>query len=241
MSLLFTLVKGMFAGVVLFYAIPMATKPLEWEQKEGILDFYMSMSMSALGRALLIERSHGLMSYVLKRSRLDAAVTGEMVKLGGEVKRWRDPENLMTSLYGRPFGLAHEDRDTIVDARMCHLGKQYKKLKRSGEWTYEADGEQLRKAYFEMTEGTHLVRINDVLPIVQTRAPPSLTERLEVYVEKGQSMFDDVTPLEMLPWLAGLGAGTGLMWMASKAAESTSGGDVTLPLQAGMGLLGVGL
>lgn len=225
MSLIISFLKGLSLGTILFFAIPLVSKAVPWQYRKGIVESYQSMAFTVLGRALLIVREHG--GFLLKGTVFDTRFGGERAKLGGETKHWRDPSNYMSRLRGKPFGLALEGYDVIIDARTAHIGRLTKQLHQTGRW--EVD--DLRCAYYTLPRArTILVNPVDAAPIIQGSASPGLADRLETYVEKGQSGFNTSQAVEFMQWLVGLGAGMGLMFMASKLAETTSGGSAVIPI-----------
>lgn len=228
MSLLFDLAKTYAIGLLLFVAIPMATAPLSWERKRGVIHTFTGMAMSALGRGLLIQREHG--GLLLKKTKFDTRLGAgaELARMGGELKHWKDPENLMSTLHGKPFGLAHEAKNAIVDARMCRAGRLLRELDEAGERELEADGTTFYTAFFHISDDHPLVSITDALPLIQGSGDPGLPDRIETYVEKGNQGYDTTQIKQGAEWLTMMAVGFGLTWIGSKLAAAGGGTISTL-------------
>lgn len=217
LTIIIDLLKWFLAGVVLFLAVPIATRPLEWRQKQPIIELYHGMAMSALGRGIMLIRSNG--GQELKQTSFDASNGGERTTISGETKHWTNPGNMMLTFEGRPFALAHEDKDVLFDIRTAHIGELFRDYKERGIW--ELNG--YRKAYANIAEAHPVVDVRPVVDSMQANVSPGLADRIDEFVEKMQSLFDSNRMFEYLPWLIGLGAGVGLMFMISKAMETTGG------------------
>lgn len=228
MGLILDLAKAYFVGVILFAAIPVFATPLAWERKQGLLRTYTGMALSALGRGLLIQREHG--GLLLKKTKFDTRLGAgaELARIGGELKHWKDPENLMSTLHGRPFGLAHEAKNAIVDARSCRSGRLERELDEQGQRVREVDGTRLYKAFFFIQNTRPLVDITDALPIIQGSGDPGLPDRVETYVEKGNLGYDSGQIKQGVEWMTMMAVGFGLMWIGSKLAAAGGGTISTL-------------
>lgn len=232
MSVLFEILKQLTMaftlGLVVFYLLPVfATGFLEWEKAESVVGMYLDIAMSLIGRGLFLQRSHG--GHKLVATTYDAKIGAELARIGGEVKHWRDPHNLMQTFRNKPFGLAHEDVNVVFDSRTIDIARRYSDLKNRGEWIIDG----YRKAYlaYENTEPECvIVNISDALPAVQGSASPGLTDLLDTFVEKGQSAFNSTRTMQTIQWLMVLGASFGLMILAKRVLGSASSSGVAIPL-----------
>lgn len=234
MSWLTNLFYAWFFGVVGFFVLPLFAAGLPWQYAKRVLGTYHSIAMTLLGRGLLLQRSHGGLS--LKKSTFDARFEegAEKVRIGGETKHFRDPHDFMSTFKGRPFGMAHEDRSVIVDARVAYLGRRFRHLVENGDFEH---GDAL-KAYFAIPEGVRsLVNLSDIKAIVQQSGAPVAASREETHAEKSQEGFNTRNIIDTMTWLISLGAGYGLMFMANELSNSTSGGGGSvIPIVVGVGL-----
>lgn len=226
MSFFLDLFKAFGFGLMLFIGIGIVSSLLPWVYGKHIARPYRSIAMELLGRGVFLQRSHG--SYSLKRSSYDANMGAEKVNLGGEAKHFFDPDDLMSTFRNKPFGLAHEDRAVIFDARTAFLGRRFAELKNTGDWL--TDGH--RKAYFAIEEGVaELVNLADALPIIQNPGKPGVVDRVDNYAEKGQTLFDSRNVMQQIQLFIALGVGFGLMWLAAQlVASGASDVGVSLPV-----------
>jgi hypothetical protein len=225
-SLITAVGKGFTLGLVAFFALPMAGRAFPWEYAKKLTGPYFTMGMNTLGRALLIRRQHG--GLMLKKTSYDATVGGEKARISGNVKEWTDPDNMMSRWRGRPFGLAHEASNTIMDARTLAIARRFRELRRRGEW--EVDGRF--KAFFHLDEAgpTELVDIADGLSVVQHSEAPGLVSRLKEFTRKSQMMFNQPRLMQHSTWLIALAVGFGLMFFANRLGDKASGSSSTVPL-----------
>lgn len=215
--------KAALLGVLAWVLVPIVATMAapDHELTEKIIGAYHTTAISILGRALFITRSHG--GFRLKKTVFDPTENDEKAYVGGEEKHWKDPDNMMSTWRGYPFGLAHEDRNVIYDARFAHFARRYIEDKRRGTW--EVDG--LRKAYIALEAGRrYLVDPSAPRKVIQTQTSPGLSSRLKVFTEKGNALFNSRNVLQTTAWLMALGAGLGLMWLAAefRARSSNAGG-----------------
>lgn len=238
MSIITEIGKAFMLGIITFFGLGVAARALPWHLAKTVADTYVGMGMACLGRGLLIQRAHG--GLTLKKTTFDSSVSGEKARISGNIKQWSDPHNMMSRFQGRPFGLAHETSNTILDARTLALARRFRELDRRGEW--EVDGRF--RAFFHVEEGdsTDLVDIADGLSVVQHSEAPGLVDRLKEFVRKSQMMFNAPRLMQHSAWLIALGVGFGLMFLANRLAD-TSGGSTgsPIPLTVAFDVMGVAL
>ncbi|GAA0305684.1 hypothetical protein [Halarchaeum salinum] len=230
MSLILDLLKALVLGVLAFYLFPLvAGLILPWDDARDLVRPYVGMATSTLKRALLVKRSHG--GWTLKKTSFDGGVGGEVAKLSGEPHTWRDFGHHMTTWKSATFGLAHEDKNVIFDARVPDLGRRFRELQQTGRWLH--DGR--RKAFFLIDDARSLVNLDDALNIIPGSASPRLADRVEEDIKKSQALFNSrkgqlVTTLQLLMFF---GAGVGTIYFASRLRGSGGGSvtSVTLLLQ----------
>lgn len=232
MSLLFDLVKAFGFGVMAFVVFPIVAAFLPWSVAKGIIGRYQQIAMQLIGRGLLLMRSHGGLS--LKKSTYDARLGAEKVWLGREKQHFFDPHDYQATFKGYPFGLAHEDRAVVIDCRTAYFGRVFRELVQNER--SERDG--MLKAYFAVPEGVRqLVNIADALPVIQNPARPNVTDRIDSYAEKGQSLFNSRADLvSQAQWFIALVVGVGVVWGLKQLATSGAA-DIgrTLPIFIGLG------
>lgn len=229
MSLILNLLKALALGVLSFYLFPLAaTLLLDWEDARDLVSPWISLGTSTLSRGLLVQRSHG--GWELKKTSFDGGVGGEVAKLSGEPHMWRDIDHRMSKWQSATFGLAHEDKDVIVDTRIADLGRRKRDLHDTGRW--KVNGR--RKAYFIVEQAKRLVNLNDAPQIIPGSASPRLADRLEDDMKKSQALFNShrgqlVTTIQLLMFF---GVGVGTIYVANRLA-GTSGSvtSVNLTLQ----------
>lgn len=222
--LLGDLLKLWLAGLAVFILFPIVTVPLPDRYADPITGFYFDVTMALLGSAILLQRSNGGLQ--LKKTTFDPTLGeagAEVTYIKSEEKSFMDPKDLMSTWRDRPFGLAHEDRAVIIDARTAFLGRRFAELKRAGRWV--VDGK--RKAYFALNAGHQtLVRLEDALSVIQHKAAPGITDRIDSYAEKGQAEFNTGTRMQQAKLFIALGVGLGAMFLLKQVASSTGGGSI---------------
>lgn len=208
-------------GIMVFMiGIPLLASLLPWRYAEGVVDQYQKIAISLVGKAIMLQRSHG--GLALKKAKFDPQVGAMWIRIGGEKQYFEDPKNYMTTFKGRPFGLAHEDRATIVDARMAYLARRFRELREAGRFEDDTKG---FKAFFSIPEGERvLVNLADIKAIVQKSASPRAVTREKTIAEKSQEAFNSTNIVDTMTYLISLGAGMGLMWLAAEFAARSSGG-----------------
>lgn len=230
MSLILDLLKYFMMGLGVFIFIPVIASLLSSTSVgKGIIDEYHGLAMTLLGRALLLQRSHG--SLKLKKSTFDPKFAAERIRIKGQPRYFYDPNNLMSTFKNRSFGLAHEDRAVVVDARTAYFGRRFAELHNAGKLQVKDH----IKAYFAVPEGLYeLVDLRDVKAIIQNPGAPGLADRIDSYAEKGQSLFNSGTVMQQMQLFMALGVGFGLMWFAAQI-QQTGAGEVgsTLPIFLG--------
>lgn len=230
MSFFFDLFKAFGFGFMAFFLLPLVAAMLPWEYAMRIVRPYQSIAMSLLGRGIMLQRSHGGLR--LKKSRFDPRIGAERIQIGRHKKYFTDPHDFMSTFRGYPFGLAHEDRGVIVDARTCYFGRRCRELIENGRFENQRGHV---KAFFSVPDGVReLVNIADIKPIVQGSATPGLADRVDTYAEKGQSGFDSAQLIQQMPFLIALGVGFGLMWFAKELGGSASTPGDVIPIMIGV-------
>lgn len=229
MSLLFDLAKAYMIGLVGVAFLPAMVRPLSWQRKQSVIQTFTNMAVSTLGRGLMLKREHGGLKLVKTRFDTRIGSGAEVAKIGGEKKHWKDPENLMSTFHGKPFGLAHESRNVIVDARRCYLARLYTDLKDNHDWELQIDGETYKRAFFGVDAERALVAIEDAVPVIQGSADPGLADRVEEYGRIGNSLYNSTQMLQGVKFLMTFGGIFLLMWLGRKLMETTAGGSTVIP------------
>lgn len=224
MGLIIGLMKWYAIGVCFVLVLPMFARAMPWRFASSLIDPYVSMAMSLINRGLFLERSHG--GHRLVRTQYSSKKGGETKKMGGEEQVWTDPNNYMTTLKSRSFGLAHEDSNIVTDARMAFLGRKFRELKETGRWMLNDH----RKRYFEIEPDPELVKIRDAGYIRQGSARPDLIDRVWAMIEKAYALYDTSAIAERLMWLAAFGTGLGGMFLAAEFATRTAGATNPIPI-----------
>lgn len=217
MSLLLEIGMVYLAFVVLFALLPVLTLG-------RLSDWFISLAMSSVERAILLKRSNS--GYSLKASRFNSDLGTEKVRASGQTYNFEDPHGYMSRFKGRPFGVAHEDREVLVTPRVADFGRELHEHKRDGTWTDDADN---RRKYFGFESGEALVNLDHALYAIQGSARPSLADTIETYVEKGQSAFDSGRAVTYIIWLMMFGAGAGAPWILLKLQDTVDSGGAGLP------------
>lgn len=216
------MMKWFLGGLTLFILFPLASMALPERHAKRIMNFYHDVLMALINRAILLQRSNGGLR--LKKSTFDptAGKAGaERIRISGEERFFFDPQDLMSTFRDHSFGLAHEDRAVVLDARTAYFGRRFAQLKRAGQWVVEGH----RKAFFAIKPDMQtLVRIEDAKAIIQNPATPGVTDRIDNYAEKGQAGFNTGTTAQYMKLLMAAGAGFGMMFIASYLVSSIGAG-----------------
>jgi hypothetical protein len=203
-------------GLVLFALLPVLTLG-------RLSDWFISLAMSSVERAILLKRSNS--GFSLKASRFNSDLGTEKVSASGQTYNFEDPHGYMSRFKNRPFAVAHEDREVLITPRVADFGRELHELKRDGEWTDEDDN---RRKYFSFQQGRALVNLDHAIYAIQGSARPTLADTIETYTEKGQSAFDSGQAITYIIWLMMFGAGAAAPWVLLKLQDSVSG-DASLP------------
>jgi hypothetical protein len=211
--------EGGFLGfliVILSFAVPRA---LPEDRGQGWTDTAIEWIQTLMGRSLLLKRAHG--GVTLLRTKYDPKLEGEKGRIGREEKYWRDVHGMMGRLGGKPFGMAHEKRDQIFDARTAWAAHKFRDLVRTNRWTQN----DYRKAYLAVEEQLPTVDLDAVLAVIPWSAKPGLPDRLAEYRRKGQEGYNTLkgVMLERMTWFLAWAIGFGGMYLAMKLGASGGG------------------
>lgn len=222
------LLKHFMFGVMAFIILPVLVSIAPGQQGESVRVFYRKVAMALLNGCLLLYTGRGPK---LKKSKRDTRYNDEKIMHGKQWRYFDDDAGLMGTLYGYPFGLAHEARNVVVDARLLYYARRYLELRRDNR--FKSNGHRTSFVGVDL-DGKELVHPQDIVPVVQKSTSPGLTERVENFAEKAESEFDSRPIREGAEMLVFLGATFGMMWLASQAIQSGAG-DIgsSLPIMLG--------
>lgn len=235
-NLIMLLLMMVALGAVAYVLVSFVAGLLPNQIGRRVTGFNLDLVMTMLGRALLIKRAHG--GFRLKKSTFDTKVGEEKVYLGGEPRWFSDPSGFMSTFRGKPFGIAHEKRNTITTPVEADLGQRENELRSEGEWCITKDGTDYFRSFFHIDEGLQLVNMDGVLNVIQGGADSASVDRTFTFIELSQQRFDSANVADYMAWLAAMGVPFGLMLLASKVSTS-SGGLPSNPVGLTMSIAGV--
>lgn len=229
------------AGAVLFAVTPLLAHLLYGpEAARGIVNTWVGMGMSALGRGVLLVREHG--GVKLAGSSFDPDL-GETVKSGGETMHFEAAGDGMGWLQGRPFGIALEKYDVIVRPSQALASKRFHQLVESGDDRVTIDhddpqdttpfsGERTYfRRFFRFETGKQLVPITHARRGIQGSARPTLKSLVKEFTRIAQSPYDTASRMQWLALLAAFGVGVGTMIVARRLVSGGGGGGGSVPTQ----------
>lgn len=237
-GIIIRLTVGLFAGLFLFWMFPVFAGliPIKTIQEKAVEPYYR-MAANAMERMVLVLRSNG--GWKLCASRYNTDYDTERVRLSGEARDFKDEKNLMSRLYGKPFGMAIEDLAVIINPLVADFGRKLREQDISGELEREVADESCIKQHFLYDRQPELVNLNDAKAVVQGSQPPSRARQAEEFVKKGNAVFDRQPLSTYMIWLTCLGSGFGLPWIANEVGPTGGGGGVDVPISVSLFLIQV--
>lgn len=212
-------------GLVGYLAVPILvgpSLPLQPRQKMGRL--YVGQAMTAAGRALLVARKNGS-DLQLEASGFDSTHGQEEVSLGGDTQRYDDPDDSMSRLAKRPFGLANEADGVITTPRDIELGEMEKKKVEDSEHMFiDESGERYYQPHTHVPAGERLVKPPTGGAIVGGSADASAIDLIIEYVKKAQAGFDEMSLKQAGAILTAYGVGAGVVWLMVTQGGGGGGG-----------------
>lgn len=239
---------GFLSGLVVFLAVPILAGPmLGAERRAGLANRYYALAMIALDRAMLVRRAHS--GYDLVHSSFDAEKEAEEVTLSGETRHFKDTASLMSRFANRPFGLAWEPVDRIIDPMAAELGEFDEQ--QGEEFGNEMDVAAAVNDQGEVTGTETLVRGRVNIPQTERVVDPSkwlglLTgdgspgdgETGEEFVRKSQLPYATRDVIGTMTIIMAWGAGFVMTWFAFQQGSGSSV-DVTSKVALMVDVMGV--
>lgn len=220
--------------------------PPYWADK--LSDAAWSLVMSALGRGLIIFRET-TRKPILKRYGENAYLSSLTVRLNGETKHYFDFMNLLGSFKGRPLGMVPEEGYAVINPRLAEIAELLQEAHASDRGVIEQTesvqraGEELERTqhyirgYIPFIQQSRAVDIGAATRVLSGDATAGIVELIKRWTETGQSGFDSYRgTVDYFIWLTSLGVGFGLMWLASRTAD-TGASIPTNPFPAMLGVL----
>lgn len=217
-------IAAFMVGVVGYILLPMLAR--SYTVSEWLGQLYARTGFRALGRGLLVARGAG---YSLVRSQHNDDYGTEHASLD-ETKNWGDPNNWMSHLYGKPFGVTTDSIGIIVTPLVAEIGRRMADLKHAGEWDREVvvqSGEsrerrrQLAK-HVDLHERMVPVDIRDASLFAAGDADPSSADTGKEYGKKSQEKKGQPVSFGQVgAWLTAFITGAAVIWFVM-----SYGGDV---------------
>jgi len=235
------LVLVMLVGMAAFFMLPpLATIVDAFPYGPNLLSRKVSRFHQGLARNLaegwvLIVRSHG--GVTLRGAEFDPERGTGMwiVRMGGEEKYFNDPNGMMGTWRGKPFGIADEEKGVIVsppqidlgnklrsmaDDRRLHITEQVEQRMDNGQTV------QVPQHYVAgvvpVSKASGLLQLHGARAIIQGDASPGVVEMVNTIVEQMFSLYDSSPAVQYIMWIGSIFAGGAFLWLLLKLNESLS-------------------
>lgn len=217
----------LLTGIVGYLATPVIAAPsLPHQLRQRIGRLYIAQAMAAFGRALLIARKNGS-DLALEASSFDAKMGKEKASLGGEDQRFGDPDESMSRLAKRSFGIANERDGVITTPRDIEVGEfEKKKVEDSEHLFVDEAGEEYYTPHTQVPTDERLVKPPTGSAIIGGSADASAIETIVEFVKKAQAGFDEMSMMQAGAILTCYLAGAGVVWFVMSQGGG-GGGAVT--------------
>lgn len=216
------------SGLVAYLAIPILVGPsLPVEKRQRIARLYISQAMAAAVRALLVARKNGS-DLALEATSFDSTHGQEKASLGGDTQRYDDPDDSMSRLAKRPFGIANETDGVIQTPRDIELGEfENKKVEDADHMFVDESGQRYFTPHTQVPREERLVKPPTGTVLVGGSADASAIDLIIEYVKKAQAGFDQMSMKQAGAILTCYLASAGLMWLLLSQGGGQSGLGVT--------------
>lgn len=226
---------GLLAYMGWFLVAP--ALPVEYRLKLG--RFYFWLAATALWRPKIARRLLG--GYSITSSSYDADKQGEKLSLDGSEYHIDDPENKVSRLQNKHFGLVLEHTDMMVDAELAELGEHHHEHVEHGHAVTEIRGENGTtykvNPYFSVPKAPQLCDPVNAMRLVPRDADPDNASTAEDYTASAFSKYKDrIGATEAMSVILGFAAAFFLVAISFRyflkpgGGGGGGGGSVTIPL-----------
>lgn len=210
--------------------------PISYRLKLG--RFYFWLATTALWRPKIVRRLLG--GYSITSSSYDADKQGEKLSLDGTDYHIDDPENKVSRLLNKHFGLVLEHTDMMVDAELAELGEHHHDHVEQGHAiseVHETGATYEVNPYFQVPKDGQLCDPVNAMRLIPRDADPDNASTAEDYTASAFSKYKDrIGATEAMSVILGFGAAFFLVAISFRYLLKGSGGggggggSVTIPL-----------
>lgn len=214
-------------GFLAFLGTPVLVAPmLPVERRQDVTNRYYALAMQAFRRTLLMRREHS--GYALVSSAFDTSRQKEKVSVGDDTYHYGDPQNWMTRVHTRPFGLVIEGRDLILHPMVADIGHKAALRDARGDrelvHTDEETGQKTRlfNPHVRLPAGLTAPDINYAKGPVPHEGTPKDPTTAEENTRKSQLPYKKKDVIAATSLMIAFAAGGGLAW----AVITNAGGAI---------------
>lgn len=217
----------LLSGVVCYLATPVLLGPsLPHHLRQRIGRLYIAQAMAALGRGLLVARKNGS-DIDLVASSFDAKHGKEQASLGGEEQRFDDPDESMSRLAKRSFGIANERDGVITTPRDIEIGEWEKRKVEDSEHLFvDESGQEYYNPHVEVPTSERLVKPPTGSAVIGGSADGSAIATIREFVKKAQAGFDEMSMKQAGAIVSAYLMSAGLVWLM--VTQGGGGGSVSV-------------
>lgn len=219
------------AGLVAFFALPIASAVTNFKKPSHLMFFLATSSISRA--AFLVSEANDI---VFKKMTYDG-IGVEKITVDGEEKVFEDPDGALHRWMGITFALANEQHGVLFDPRHAALGERKHDLRQRDEdqclaTSDEWDREEVSKwmpGVFEMPKAHELVDLSKVAELVDGGERSEYAKRVEEIYKHSREPFDSGPAISKFFYPIGalLVSFLGIWLFASKIASGDGGGGGT--------------
>jgi len=205
---------------------------------EGAINKYRQMGVVTLASpaVLCVKRTNGGFDWVSAKRDGNELVA----QLNGEEKRWGDPLGNAGRLYGKVFGIVHEDNNILLSPSDLAVAERYVEKKARDEEVVDLTESPFGKdrAWYGYTSvpkmGGEYVNA-DIFPgVVRGNCDPRAGIRTEEFVKKMYQNFNSTAILDKLIIIGAFPVGVGIVYLLWKLLQASGtgggGGGVSVPI-----------
>lgn len=232
LQLLAYLGSGMMLGVIAFILAPALAGASKHGHRLGY--YYALLAFATVRRPVIRVGEHLDLSF--SKAVRDDKWNAEKPN-GSDTTAYEDP-GVWHRLKSYPLAFADDAHGLLFDIRAAAVGQRIEEARNRGDMEISNSNQRFVRAFLEFpTRKRELVNLAYIRRAVTGGADSSLADRVDDYYKKSQAKRGSaVGTLKMLFPLVGLGAGFGLMWIAStQVSRDPGGGGTTISV----GLLGL--
>lgn len=220
------------AGLVAFFALPIASAVTNFKKPSHLMFFLATSSISRA--AFLTSEANDIL---FKKMTYDG-IGVEKITVDGEEKVFEDPDGALHRWMGITFALANEQHGVLFDPRHAALGQRKHDLRQrdedqclatSDEWDREGVSKWM-PGVFEMPSAHELVDLSKVAELVDGGERSEYAKRVEEIYKHSREPFEDGSGISKFFYPIGalLASFLGIWFFASKIGTGDAGGGSTV-------------